>query len=120
MMKRFAVLVLFAACTGSPSGATCPTDNAPTYDAFAKPFMASYCTGCHSRATTNRHGAPAGVDFDSEEDLRQQATAIDEVAAKGPSATNASMPDMSGPVHAAPTDAEREQLGQFLACEQMK
>ena len=78
--------------------------------------MTSYCTDCHSRTATNRHGAPVGVDFDTEDDLRQQAIVIDEVAAKGPSATNASMPDMSGPVHVAPSADERVKLGQFLAC----
>jgi uncharacterized membrane protein len=117
-MKRIAALLLFAACTSTPSGATCPTANAPTYDSFGQHFFTSYCTGCHSRDATDRHGAPSDQNYDTEADIRQHAAAIDLEAAAGPKATNTSMPDMSGPVHVAPSDVEREQLGQFLACEE--
>jgi hypothetical protein len=55
--------------------------------------------------------------FDSEPDIRARAGEIDEVAARGPSATNDAMPDTSGPVRMTPSDRERELLGSFLACE---
>jgi hypothetical protein len=118
-MNRIACLLLFAgACTSTPSGATCPTSNAPTYASFGQQFFASYCTGCHSSVAANRHGAPADQNYDTEDDIRRHAGAIDAEAAAGPNATNTDMPDMSGPVHVPPTAAERQQLGQFLACEQ--
>jgi hypothetical protein len=117
-MKRIAAVLLFAACASSPSGATCPTANAPTYDGFAKPFFATYCNGCHSASASNRHGAPTADNFDTEGEIREHAAAIDAESAAGPKATNTDMPDMSGPVHMQPTEAERQQLGQFLACEQ--
>ena len=82
--------------------------------------MTKYCTGCHSSEAANRHGAPRDVNLDSEAGVIAHASAIDEEAAAGPDAMNTAMPDMSGPVHMQPTEAERAQLGQFLACEQGK
>lgn len=120
-MKIATTMMLFlAACTSSATGSTCPTANAPTYASFGEDFMTKYCTGCHSRDASDRHGAPSNVNLDTESDVIAHASAIDEEAASGPDAKNTSMPDMSGPVHVAPTDAEREQLGEFLACEQQK
>jgi uncharacterized membrane protein len=120
MTRILAMLIFATACTGTPSGATCPTDNPPTYDGFAKPFMAEFCTGCHSATATNRYGAPGDMDFDTEAELALHATDIDVESAKGPSATNTAMPDMSGPVHAAPSADERALLGQYLACSTVK
>ena len=110
-------LLVAAACTGTPSGATCPTTAAPDYATFGRPFFEKYCTACHSSISPARHGAPTDENFDTEADIKAHASDIDQVAAKGPSADNTSMPDMSGAVHTPPTDAERERLGQFLACE---
>src|SRR5512143_2749892 len=122
-MKRLAavlVTLLFAAtaCTSTPSGATCPPDNAPSYQSFGANFMSTYCTGCHSRNATSRHGAPADQNYDTEADVIAHAADIDAAAAAGPNATNTAMPDMSGPVHTRPTDEERQLLGQYLACQQ--
>ncbi len=80
--------------------------------------MAEYCTGCHSIHASDRHGAPDDLSFDTEAQIRAHAAAIDAEAAAGPRADNTDRPDMSGPVKAAPTDAERRTLGEFLACEQ--
>lgn len=63
--------------------------------------------------------APSDQNYDTEADLAKHAAAIDAEAAGGPEAMNTGMPDMSDPVHRPPSDAEREQLAQFLACEQM-
>ena len=111
------VLVLAAACSeGAPSGATCPPDNPPTYASFGQQFMTTYCTSCHSANSTNRHGAPASQNYDTEADVVRHAAEIDEVAANGPDANNTSMPELGGTVTRKPTAAEREMLGQFLAC----
>jgi uncharacterized membrane protein len=116
-MKHALLVLAFAGCASTSSGATCPTANAPTYDSFGKQFFATYCTGCHSASSTDRHGAPKDLNYDTEADIRAHAMDIDLVAASGPSATNTKMPELTGAVRVQPTEAEREQLGQFLACE---
>ncbi len=121
-MKYLAVLLFtctsfVAACTSNPTGSICPTASAPTYASFGQQFFATYCTGCHSRDAANRHGAPGDQNYDTEADIKQHLDDIDTEAAAGPKARNTDMPDMSGPVRMQPTTAEREQLGQFLACE---
>lgn len=114
----FSLAVVVASCTSASSGASCPASHAPTYASFGEHFFAAYCTGCHSRDARDRHGAPSDQNFDSEAEIRQHAAEIDAEAAAGPDARNTDMPDMSGPVRTQPTLAEREQLGEFLACEQ--
>jgi len=99
---------------GSPSGATCPADSTLAYDTFAKPFAEKYCTRCHSSSLTGaaRQCAPLDHDCDSEAGLLEIGEHIDEAAAAGPDAINTAMPP-SGPM---PTEAERRQLGEWLAC----
>ena len=54
--------------TGSP-----PTDTASTasedcdasWNSWAAGFFTTYCTSCHHPESTNRYGAPDGVDFHS-------------------------------------------------------
>jgi mono/diheme cytochrome c family protein len=119
MIKHLALLVIVA-CTGAPTGptgSTCPPVAAPTYQSFGRHFFATYCSGCHSRDGDDRHGAPIDQRFDSEADIRTHAREIDEVAARGPKASNDDMPDMSGPVRTAPSVGERVLLGELLACE---
>lgn len=79
--------------------------------------MTKYCIGCHSVTATDRHGAPSDQNYDTEADLKAHAFEIDAEAAAGPNATNGAMPDMGGPVHVRPSLEEREQLGQYLACQ---
>ncbi len=117
---RNVLFVFLVACTSTSTGSTCPTANPPTYASFGQRFFDRYCTGCHSRMAHDRHGAPVDVELDTEADIRRHATAIDAEAAAGPDATNRDMPDLGGPVRVAPSDAERAELGQFLACEQQK
>jgi len=116
----FGLLFATAACTSTPSGSTCPPNPAdvPTYDNFGREFMETFCTGCHSVNASDRHGAPSDQNYDTEADVKKHAAAIDTEAAAGPNAMNTAMPELAGPVHSAPTQAERERLGQFLACEQ--
>jgi cytochrome c5 len=98
---------------GPRTGAICPTP-AVTYAAFGQTFFSTYCTSCHASTLTGaaRIGAPEGYDFDTAAGVRLHVVEIDEVAASGPSATNATMP-FAGPM---PTLAERQSLGQLLAC----
>jgi mono/diheme cytochrome c family protein len=78
-------------------------------------FMASYCTSCHSSTLSgaDRNGAPDDHDYDTLDGILLVADHIDEHAASGPDAANDEMPP-SGPM---PSDAEREMLGAWLACE---
>jgi uncharacterized membrane protein len=119
MKVFFASLVLaLAACGGggSPTGSTCPPTDPPTYANFGQAFFGKYCTSCHSATSTNRHDAPGNQNYDSEADIKKHADDIDTEAAAGPDATNTSMPEIGGTVISKPTQAEREQLGQYLAC----
>jgi hypothetical protein len=101
---------------GTPSGATCPQDNKPTYDTFGKAFMEDYCVRCHSsklKGDTARNGSPVGHDFDLLPGILPVAEHIDEYAAAGPDSVNTRMP----PNGDKPSMEERELLGQWLACE---
>jgi uncharacterized membrane protein len=124
MFAGFVVLAL-AAChddhshegdVGPGSGAVCSAAGAAlTYESFGRPFMEAYCTRCHSSTLSGaaRNGAPAAHDFDSLAGILVVAHHIDQKAAAGPAATNRAMP----PDGSLPTDAERAQLGEWLACE---
>jgi uncharacterized membrane protein len=120
-MKSIALaFVLFAACGGSPTDATCPTSDAPSYGSFGSAFFSTYCVSCHSSSVSGaaRHDAPSDMNFDTEADIISHLSDIDEEAAAGPHATNTDMPELDSDVPSPPTLAERQQLGQFLACEQ--
>lgn len=114
---KYLALVLFLVACDTPSGSTCPTANAPTYDSFGKQFMETYCLDCHSSKAANRHDAPKNLNFDTEADVKAHLDDIDFEAASGPNATNTGMPERSPNVQMMPTKDERVLLGQFLACE---
>ncbi|HVZ36186.1 MAG TPA: hypothetical protein VG963_27350 [Polyangiaceae bacterium] len=100
---------------GPPSGATCPADSMVSYDSDIKAFMMSYCTKCHATnvPAAQRNGAPSDHNFDTELGIINEATHIDEAAAAGPTITNTMMPPKGYP---APSVAERQKLGEYLAC----
>ena len=102
-----------AVILGPHTDAICPTPPV-TYADFGEPFFATYCTRCHARSVVgaDRNGAPADHNYESAADIRLWAHEIDQVAASGPSATNTAMP-FTG---LQPSLAERELLGQLLAC----
>lgn len=113
----------FAACGtdpipvfGPPTEATCPPDSTLTYESFAKGFMERYCTQCHHSELvgTARMGAPSFHDFDTIFGIRGVADHVDETAAAGPAAINRGMPPAGYP---APTEDERFQLGEWIACD---
>ncbi|MDX2054019.1 MAG: hypothetical protein SFV15_16580 [Polyangiaceae bacterium] len=103
------------AVKGKPTASVCRSSSAPTYASFGRAYMTTYCTTCHSSQLTGaaRKDAPAGTNFDDVESVVAMAEHIDEHAAAGPAAVNTQMPP-SGP---QPSEAERRQLGQWLACE---
>ena len=106
---------------GGPTGAECPPDSTLTYrlpsgdPGFAQTFFTNYCIRCHASALTgaDRHGAPPDRNYDSLVGLVETGGAlIDGAAAAGPLRANTFMP-RSDP---RPSDAERHQLGEWLAC----
>lgn len=78
-------------------------------------FFDKYCNRCHGGTVTGaaRNGAPADHVFDSRADIFTNKAHIDREAAAGPTVVNKAMP----PSGTAPTDAERRQLGEWLACD---
>lgn len=99
---------------GDPTGAVCPPGSTLTWDSFGQTFMTTYCTRCHASTLTGsaRNGAPAFHDFDTEAGVIAVYDHVDQYAAAGPNAVNTIMPP-DGPF---PTEAERRQLGEWLAC----
>lgn len=109
--------LLFTGCssssseTGQASGATCPSGSTLTYDTFGKKFMESYCTRCHKAGSTDTEAAAKG-DYSTLAGVQAHRDAIDSEAAAGATRTNTGMPESSP----TPSDAERKQLGEWLAC----
>jgi uncharacterized membrane protein len=87
----------------------CPPEGTSlTYESFGKSFVNGYCQGCHGSTVTDRQGAPPGYVFDTYEQVLDHKERIFSRAAAG----NDSMPP--GPDD--PSEAEREQLAEWLAC----
>lgn len=101
--------------TGTATEATCPATQTLTYTNFGETFFDRYCQGCHASTVVGaaRNGAPSDHTFDRVEDIRLVLDHIDELAAAGPAAVNTAMP----PQDPRPTEAERRQLGEWLACD---
>jgi uncharacterized membrane protein len=100
--------------TGVASGAEC--DSKLTYKSFGRAFMTEYCTACHAStlAAAQRRGAPSDHNFDTLAEVRAtDAEHIDATAAAGPQGVNIAMPPEGYPM---PSDKQRTQLGQWLAC----
>jgi hypothetical protein len=99
---------------GDPTGATCPDGSTLTYDSFGRGFMDDYCVRCHSSEVTgdDRKGAPSDHNFDTQFEIQSFHDHIDWMAGAGPDAVNTQMP----PSGTAPSEAERRQLSEWLAC----
>ena len=99
---------------GPPTEATCRESSTATYETFGRAFMEAYCTRCHSstKSGEERRGAPEYHDFDTLEGIRPVADHIDQMAGAGPKVTNTQMPPL-GPM---PSQEERQQLAEWLAC----
>ena len=106
-LSLFAIVAM--ACSsegpGGSTGSTCPSDSTLTYATFGQPFVAKYCLSCH------RTGGPETPTLSTIDQIRSKLDLIDRSAAAGPKAVNTFMPDGS-PV----PEAERRQLGEWLAC----
>ncbi len=101
---------------GQATGATCPQGSTLTYDSFGKGFMSAYCTSCHASTLTGaaRQRAPGDHNFDTLALIKQNPLShLDAQSAGGPKAVNTIMPPRGS---RAPTEAERKQLGEWLAC----
>lgn len=48
-------------CSGAPT---------LSWDGWGDGFFTTYCRACHSATTPDRHGAPEGIDFDTEDQVR--------------------------------------------------
>jgi len=114
-----AAVLMIAGCSqkplfGPPTQSVCPSATTLTYTNFGRSFMEAYCTRCHAASLrgADRQGAPSFHDFDTLFGVRAVFDHIDETTAAGPAATNTSMP----PDSPAPTLAERQQLGEWIAC----
>ncbi len=134
LVSTFTV-VLLAGCPASPepTGTVCPDPDPGdlTYDGadgFGKKFMDDYCTICHSSTLphSKRNGAPLYHDYDSLLGVLRTPDHIDEEAGFGPKAQNSLMPPDECPTTAGgkldtackqPSDAEREKLSKWIACE---
>lgn len=76
-----------------------------TWDNWAAGFFGSYCRSCHSADTPDRRGAPVGVDFDTEAEVRGFASAI-----------TRSLDNGTMPIGGGVPEAELERLEDWLAC----
>lgn len=120
LLTTFAVVALVGCehSHGEPTGSVCPPTQTLTYENFGKAFMDTYCVDCHDSAKTGnaRHGAPSFHDYDTVLGVRQTIEHIDQMAAAGPDAINTTMPEAVSEDDPKPTEAERRQLGEWLAC----
>jgi len=120
-LSAVALCLALAACSSdapAPTGSTCPPTSTLTYDNFGKKFMEDYCTRCHASYLfgDDRMGAPLYHDFDTLIGILHVADHVDEYAAAGPDAINRFMPAEAP----KPTDAERYELGEWIACERQR
>ncbi|MCP4449035.1 MAG: cytochrome c [Myxococcales bacterium] len=122
-LAAFACLATAAGCGGDeeqplfgpPTESVCPSDSTLTYENFGKEFMETYCTRCHHSELIGeaRQGAPSFHDFDTLFGIKAVNEHIDFTTAAGPGAVNDTMP----PDGAIPSDDERYQLGEWIACD---
>lgn len=120
-IRRFAFPLLFAACgllfaacgggdtdEGGDKIPACPTAGTTlTYDNFGKQFFASYCDSCHTTAAGNK-AALSVATYDTLAQIAAETSRIYDEAG----GTNTDMPQGTK----TPTDAERQQLGEWLSC----
>ncbi len=93
-----------------PSGGTQLTEQN-----FGRAFLNSYCTRCHSSTLSGaaRNGAPEGLNWDQLAVVRANTGRMNDAAgANADDSVNREMP----PNDPRPSDAERRQLAEWLAC----
>ena len=104
------VMALSAGCSSqSLDDYDCPSEGtALTYESFGKSFLNGHCQRCHASGAQDRKGAPPNYVFDTYEQVLEHKDRIFARAA----ADNDSMPP--GPDD--PSEDERQQLAEWLAC----
>ncbi|RYZ09550.1 MAG: cytochrome c [Myxococcales bacterium] len=90
---------------GETTGTSCPKESTLGYANFGQVFFQENCLSCHGA------GGPQEPKFTTVEQIRENASRIDAVAAAGPQGVNTFMPQG----RSVPT-SEREKLGEWLAC----
>ena len=111
------LLVALHACAGTPgadsatdtssvAGVDCAEAYPVTWENWADGFFLTYCRACHSSTTTDRQGAPEGLDFDTLNQVRDQAVAIEDAVLIG----------LRMPVGGGVFPDDLTLLADFLAC----
>lgn len=112
--RTLAVALALAAVAGCSFGQTldqavCPTGGTKlTWQNFGESFFVANCNRCHSVPESQRQGAPTGIEFNTVDQVRERKDRV-YVLSAGP---NDSMPP--GPDD--PPRADRDKLGEWLAC----
>jgi uncharacterized membrane protein len=118
--RLLAMLVLASSCSAADAGNDPPAKPDPepetkcdiktpivTWDTFGSGFVNTFCQGCHASTSPDRHGAPADVIFDTEQDtLKRWARVLERSASAEPT-----MPPAGGP-----GEDDRERLALWLSC----
>lgn len=95
--------------TAALEDASCPPEGTSlTYEDFGQAFIGTWCQPCHASQVIDRQGAPPAYVFDTHEQVQRWA---DRIYARS-AGVNDSMPP--GPDD--PSDAERDDLEEWLAC----
>ncbi|MES2644972.1 MAG: hypothetical protein V4850_36130 [Myxococcota bacterium] len=100
------ILLLLACVAGNTAPEDSGCETAVTWQNFAQGFFVSYCQSCHAATAADRHGAPEGIDFATEAEVRAQTDAVRRVVL-----TNATMPPGGGMLADDVT-----LLGEWLEC----
>ncbi len=72
------IWLLLACGSGADTGAAPGCEDAydVTWQSWGEGFFTTYCRSCHSSTTSDRLGAPEGVNFDTEADVVMWADRI--------------------------------------------
>ena len=77
MVVLFSFLLLLSCSTKHTDTAlSCEDAAALEWNYWANGFFRTYCLSCHSAQSTERFGAPPGINFDSQEDVELLADLI--------------------------------------------
>lgn len=99
----------------------CPDESTLDYDTFGEPFLLDWCTGCHSSALPEdlRAEAPEEINFDAFDETLATglATETDPMELLELMYNQAADGRDQMPPEGGPGEAERELLGEWIACE---
>ncbi len=117
-LPSWLLFAFLAACAQDPAPAddsAAPADATPTWcdtatevawADFGEGFLLTHCQGCHASTAPDRHGAPEGAVFDTEEDALDRAEAI----------LRTVLEEQSMPPAGGVTEDERVLLETWLSC----